>query len=40
MGMERDRGEREADSPLSKDPNVGLDPRSQDHDLNRRQMLN
>ena len=35
-------GEREgeADSPLSREPNVGLNPKTQDHDLSRRQTLN
>ena len=44
----RDRREREAEaeeeavSPLSREPNAGLDPRipgSQDHDLSQRQTL-
>ena len=33
-------GEGEADSPLSREPNVRLNPRTQDHDLRRRQMFN
>ena len=36
------KGEGEADSSLSKEPNPGLDPRTpgpRDHDLSRRQML-
>ena len=33
-------GQGEAGSPLSKKPNVGLDPRPRDHALNQRQMLN
>ena len=33
-------GEGEVDSPLSKEPNAGLDPGHQDHDLSWRQMLN
>ena len=33
--------EREADSLLSKEPDAGLDPRTQqDHDLSRRQTIN
>lgn len=34
------QADREAGSPLSKDPDVGLDPRPPDHDLSRRQMPN
>ena len=37
--MERG-AEGEADSLLSREPNAGLDPRTQDHDLNQRQTLN
>ena len=33
-------GEEKADSLLSREPNVGLDPRPRDHDLSQRQMLN
>ena len=33
-------GEGEANSLLSGEPNVGLHPRTPDHDLSRRQMLN
>ena len=36
----RAEGEGEADSPLSREPDTGLDPRAQEHDLSRRQMLN
>ena len=35
---ERER-EEEAGSPLSREPDVGLDPRNWDHDLSRRQRL-
>ena len=33
-------GEGEAGFPLSREPDEGLDPRSWDHDLSRRQTLN
>ena len=33
-------GEREAGSPLSREPDTGLDPRTPDHDLSRKQTLN
>jgi len=33
-------GEGEAGFPLSREPNAGLDPRTWDHDLSRRQKLN
>ena len=33
------QAEGEADSLPSREPDVGLDPRPWDHDLNRRQML-
>ena len=42
-GRERERaqvGEEEADSPLSREANVGLIPRPWDHDLSQRQILN
>ena len=32
-------GERETGSPLSREPNAELDPRTQEHDLSRRQTL-
>ena len=31
-------GEGKADSPLSREPNIGLDSRPWDHDLSRRQQ--
>ena len=36
----RVQGEGEADSPLSREPDVEHDPGIRDHDLSRRQMLN
>ena len=42
-GRERERmsrGEEEADSLLSRDPNVGLKPRTLDHDLSGRKIFN
>ena len=36
----RDRGEVEADSPLSRESNVGSIPGLWDHDLSSRQILN
>ena len=43
QGERQAEGEEEAGSPLSREPNVRLDPRtpgSQDHDLSQRQKLN
>ena len=34
------QGEGKADSPLHREPNVGLNPGIEDHDLSRRQMIN
>ena len=36
----REEGQGEADSPLCRGSNTGLDPKTQDHDQSRRQMLN
>ena len=33
-------GEEEAGFSLSREPDLGLDPRTWDHDLSQRQMLN
>ena len=33
-------GEGESDSPLGREPKVGFDPRTQDHDLSQSQTLN
>ena len=33
-------GEGEAGSPLSREPDMGLNPRTLDHDLSRRQKFN
>ena len=33
-------GEEEGDSPLSREPDAGLDPSAPDHDLSQRQVLN
>ena len=33
------KGEEEAYSPLSREPNMGLDPGPRDHDLSPRQTL-
>lgn len=43
QGSQQREREKEAGSPVSKEPNVGLNPRipgSQDHALNRRQIAN
>ena len=37
---EHTQGEEEADSLLSRKPNVKLDPRTRDHDLSQKQMVN
>ena len=39
MSRRQREREREADSPPSREPDVGLGPRTWDHDLSPRQML-
>ena len=39
MSMNRGGAKGKADSPLSREPNAGLDPRTPDHDLNQKEML-
>ena len=39
QGEQQAEGEEEADSPLSREPDVGLQPGPRDHDLGPRQTL-
>ena len=40
QGEQQAKGEGEAGSPWSREPNAGLDPGPWDHDPSRREMLN